>query len=132
MRYLLDTNIFIAALKGAEKVRDRLATLPLSDLLLSPVVLGELLLGVEKSQHRDKNAARLASVVEAIQIIPIDAETSRHYGAIRAEFELRGTPIGANAYWIAAQGLAHQAVVVTDNTNEFKRVPGLTIENWLT
>lgn len=131
MRYLLDTNIFIAALKGAEKVRDRLATLPLSDLLLSPVVLGELLLGVEKSQHRDKNAARLASVVENIQLIPIDTETSRHYGAIRAELELRGTPIGANDYWIAAQGLAHQAVVVTDNTNEFKRVPGLKVENWL-
>lgn len=131
MLYLLDTNVFIAALKGTDKVRDKLATLPLSDLMLSPVVLGELLLGVEKSQHREKNAARLASIVDNLQIIPIDAETSRHYGAIRAELEALGTPIGANDYWIAAQGRAHQAVVVTDNTNEFMRVPGLTIENWL-
>ena len=54
MRYLLDTNILVAAMRGVEKVRDKLTAIPLSDLLLSPVVLGELQLGVEKSQHRDK------------------------------------------------------------------------------
>ena len=131
MRYLLDTNIFIAAIKGQEKVRGKLTTIPLSDLLLSPVVLGELQLGVEKSQHREKNAARLARLVEGIQMALLDGETSRHYGAIRAELERQGKPIGANDYWIAAQGRALGAVVVTDNTSEFSRVPGLVIENWL-
>ena len=95
MRYLLDTNIFIAAMKGMEKVRDKLTAIPLSDLLLSPVVLGELQLGVEKSQHREKNAARLARLVEEIQLAVQDAETSRHYGEIRAELERIGKPIGA-------------------------------------
>lgn len=61
----------------------------------------------------------------------LDAETSRHYGEIRAVLEHRGTPIGANDYWIAAQGRAHGVVVVTDNTGEFSRVPELMIENWL-
>ena len=131
MRYLLDTNIFIAAIKGQEKVRGKLATIPLSDLLLSPVVLGELQLGVEKSQHREKNAARLARLVEGIQMALLDGETRLHYGAIRAELERQGKPIGANDYWIAAQGRALGAVVVTDNTSEFSRVPGLAIENWL-
>jgi tRNA(fMet)-specific endonuclease VapC len=131
MRYLLDTNILIAAIKGEAKVRDKLAIIPLSDLLLSPVVLGELQLGVEKSQHREKSAARLARVIEGIQLAVLDAETSDHYGVIRAELERRGTPIGANDYWIAAQGRAHSAVVVTNNTGEFSRVPGLVIENWL-
>jgi tRNA(fMet)-specific endonuclease VapC len=131
MRYLLDTNILIAAMKGAEAVRGKLAGLPLSDLLLSPVVLGELQLGVEKSQHREKNAARLAHLVKGIQLAALDAETSRHYGAIRAELERTGMPIGANDYWIAAQGRALGVVVVTDNTGEFARVPGLVIENWL-
>lgn len=131
MRYLLDTNIFIAAMKGAEKVRDKLIVVPLSDLLLSPIVLGELQLGVEKSQHRQKNAARLAHLVEGIQLAALDAESSRQYGEIRAELERMGAPIGANDYWIAAQGRAHGAVVVTDNTGEFSRVPGLAIENWL-
>ena len=131
MRYLLDTNILIAAMQGAEQIRQKLATVPLSDLLLSPIVLGELQLGVEKSPHREINAARLARVVEGIQIAVLDAETSRHYGAIHAELERNGTPIGANDYWIAAQGRAQGAVVVTDNMGGFSRVPGLTIENWL-
>lgn len=131
MRYLLDTNILIAAIKGDQKVRDKLAIIPLSDLLLSPVVLGELQLGVEKSQYREKNAYCLAQMVAGIELVALDAEVSRHYGAIRAELERRGTPIGANDYWIAAQGRAYGAVVVTDNTSEFSRVSGLVIENWL-
>ena len=132
MRYLLDTNIFIAAIKGQEKVRHKLAAIPLSDLLLSPIVLGELQLGVEKSQHREKNAARLARIMEGIQLVMLDAESSQHYGEIRAELERQGNPIiGANDFWIAAQGRALGAVIVTDNTSEFSRVPGLVIENWL-
>lgn len=131
MRYLLDTNILIAAMKGVESVRAKLALTPLSDLLLSPIVLGELQLGVEKSQHRPKNAVRLAGVVKGIPLAALDAQTSLHYGNIRAELERIGKPIGANDYWIAAQGRAHGAVVVTDNTGEFARVPGLVVENWL-
>lgn len=131
VRYLLDTNILIAAMKGAEKVRSKLETIALSELLLSPIVLGELELGVEKSPHREKNACHLAHVVEGIALVALDAETSRHYGAIRATLERTGRPIGANDYWIAAQGLALGAIVVTNNTAGFSRVPGLTIENWL-
>jgi tRNA(fMet)-specific endonuclease VapC len=131
MRYLLDTNILIAAMKGRGRVRQRLETTPLSELVLSPIVLGELELGVQKSQHREKNAARLARLVEGIQLVPLDAETSRHYGIIRAELEHKGTPIGANDCWIVAQALALGAIAVTDNVREFSRVAGLAIENWL-
>lgn len=131
MRYLLDTNIFIAAMKGVDAVRHKLECTPLSDLALSPVVLGELELGVEKSAQREKNAARLAGVVAKIELVPLDAQASRHYAAIRADLERKGTPIGANEYWIAAQGLAMDAVVVTDNEAEFARVLGLNVENWL-
>lgn len=61
----------------------------------------------------------------------LDTAVSLHYGAIRADLERAGTPIGANDYWIAAQGRALGAVLVTDNTREFSRVNGITIENWL-
>jgi tRNA(fMet)-specific endonuclease VapC len=131
MRYLIDTNIFIAAMKGVASVRYKLEHTSLSDLALSPIVLAELELGVEKSAHREKNAARLAGVVAKIELIPIDARVSRHYATIRADLERKGTPIGANDYWIAAQGLALGAVVVTDNEAEFNRVLGLPVENWL-
>jgi tRNA(fMet)-specific endonuclease VapC len=131
MRYLLDTNIVIAAMKGDARVRDRLETTPLSEIVLSPVVLGELEHGVEKSQHKEKNRARLTRIVEGMHLMSLGAEASQRYGAVRAELERKGTPIGANDYWIAAQALAMDAVLVTNNVGEFSRVPGLTVENWL-
>ena len=131
MRYLLDTNIFIAAMKGVDVVRERLERTALPDLVMSPVVLGELELGVEKSAHREKNAARLARLVEQLELAPLDARVSRRYAEIRAQLERSGTPIGANDFWIAAQGLALGAVLVTDNLAEFRRVPHLLTENWL-
>jgi len=79
MRYLLDTNIFIAAMRGVDVVRERLERTALADLVLSPVVLGELELGVEKSAHREKNAARLARLVEQLELAPLDARVSRRY-----------------------------------------------------
>ena len=130
MRYLLDTNVFIAALKGAPSVRARLDAMPADALLLSPVVLGELELGVAKSASPKKNAARLDAVVRELELAPIDAEVSRHYADIRSGLERAGLPIGANDYWIAAQGRALGAVVVTDNMQEFARIPGLAVENW--
>lgn len=131
MRYLLDTNIVIAAMKGLAPVRKKLESVPLTDLVLSPVVLGELELGVEKSQHREKNAARLARIVEGLHLIALDAQVSRQYRVIRSELERQGTPIGANDYWIAAQAVTLGAVLVTHNVGEFSRVAGLTAEDWL-
>lgn len=131
MRHLLDTNIFIAALKGRSEVRTRLQRLPLADLLLSPVVLGELELGVARSAWPERNRARLADVVQHLTVVPLDAEVAHHYADIRTVLERRGTPIGANDLWIAAQARALGAVLVTDNVRELGRVDALKIDNWL-
>ncbi len=131
MRYLLDTNILIAAIKGNAGVRSKLEVTPLAALVLSPMVLGELELGVAKSRHREKNAERLVQITSGIELVPLDAGVSRHYGEIRGELETKGLPIGANDYWIAAQARSLGAVVVTDNLGEFSRVSGLKVENWL-
>lgn len=129
--YLLDTNIFIAALKGQAAVRARLERIAASEILLSPIVLGELELGVEKSAQRQRNRERLAAVVAGLRVVPLDATVSHRYGLVRAELERMGTPIGANDLWIAAQALALNAVLVTDNEREFGRLEHLQIENWL-
>lgn len=131
MANLLDTNIVIAAMKGEPGVIGKLEKIPLSALILSPIVLGELEFGAEKSAHVEKNRARLARLTENIPSAPLDTETSRHYGLIRANLEKKGTPIGANDLWIAAQALALGAVLVTDNVGEFSRVEGLEVENWV-
>ena len=131
MRYLLDTNIVIAAMKGNAAVGARRETTSLEALVLSTVVLGELEFGAEKSAHSGRNRARLAELAERLPLAVVDAETSRRYGRIRAELEQAGTPIGANDTWIAAQALALDATLVTDNIREFSRVSGLSVENWL-
>ena len=130
--YLLDTNILIAALKGHAPVRDRLEAIPLSSVRLSSIVLGELLFGAGKSAHSERNRTRLAELTRRLAQVGVDAATSSHYARIRAALERAGTPIGANDLWIAAQGLAIEATLVTDNTREFQRVPGLLLENWIT
>lgn len=131
MRYLLDTNIFIAAMKGQAAVKRRLETTPLGDLVLSPVVYGELALGVAKSQAVEKNAQQLARVTQAIDMPSIDVRVARHYAEIRASLEQQGRPIGGNDFWIAAQALALGATLVSDNLREFSRIPDLLLENWL-
>jgi tRNA(fMet)-specific endonuclease VapC len=130
--YLLDTNILIAALKGQMEVQSRLETMPLSAIRLSAIVLGELEFGAEKSARSERNRARLAVLVQRLELVGIDHDVTRHYAKVRAMLERQGTPIGANDTWIAAQALAINAVLVTDNEREFSRVPSLPIENWLT
>ena len=98
MHYLLDTNIFIAALKAQPAVRLRLESLPASALVLSPIVLGELQTGVEKSAQAERNRARLEEVVAGLAVPPLDAATSSHYARIRAGLfnSIPGMPSAVN------------------------------------
>ncbi len=129
--YVLDTNILIASLKGVASVRSRLEALPLESVRLSSIVLGELAFGAEKSAYGERNRARLNELATRLPLLGLDLPTIQCYAEIRASLERGGTPIGANDTWIAAQAMAMGAVLVTDNEREFRRVPGLVVENWL-
>ncbi|GGA93491.1 ribonuclease VapC [Brucella endophytica] len=129
--YLLDTNILIAALNEHSGIRQRLDSLRLENVYLSAIVLGELEYGAEKSAYGERNRAHLATLAGQLPLIGLDAEASRHYGILRTFLERKGTPIGSNDMWIAAQALAIKATLVTNNEREFSRVPGLPVENWL-
>lgn len=131
MRYLLDTNILIAALKQNQAVLTRMESIAVSDLILSPVVLGELETGVRKSRWQEQNRFRLDTLIAELPQEPLNGGTSAEYGRLRAALEKGGAPIGANDLWIAAQALQLGAVLVTDNQREFSRVNGLALENWL-
>jgi tRNA(fMet)-specific endonuclease VapC len=131
VRWLLDTNIFIAALKQDSRVLERLETIHPEQLVLSPVVLGELELGVQKSRWVERNQQRLDELVAGLSLMALDARVARAYGLIRARLERAGQIIGANDLWIAAQAVAMEVTLVTDNVGEFERVEGLAIENWL-
>jgi tRNA(fMet)-specific endonuclease VapC len=129
--FLLDTNIVVAAIKGHPAVVGALQTLAPADLLLSSVVLGELETGAINSAWSERNRRQLHDLVIHLELVPIDRAVALAYGPIRATLERQGTPIGANDLWIAAQALALNAVLVTDNTREFSRVEGLSLINWL-
>ena len=131
MRFLLDTDIFIAALKRDPAVLARMEALRPADLILSPIVLGELEVGIGKSQWPRENRQRLDAVISAIPLEPLTGEVGRAYGRIRSTLEREGRVIGANDLWIAAQAQALEIPLVTDNLREFERVEGLALENWL-
>lgn len=130
--YLLDTNVFVAAIKGRGEVRKRLDAVDRNAIRLSSIVLGELEFGAEKSAYGDRNRAQLAVLAASFAHVGVDADTAREYGRIRTYLERSGLPIGSNDTWIAAQALTIGATMVTDNRREFDRVPGLRVETWIT
>ena len=128
--YLLDTNVCIAYKKRKSSIPERIETLPAGQVAMSVVTWGELMLGVEKSQFRERSLEILKRVREIIPVIGTDESVGDHYGAIRGRLELAGKKIGPNDLWIAAHARALGIPVVTNNTGEFARVSGLTVEDW--
>jgi len=97
---------------------------------MSVVAYGELAFGEVMSSRRDEAAAHLAALIETVQVLPLPLDAARRYAEIRAELERAGRPIGSNDLWIAAHALAEDLTLVTNNEREFRRVPGLRVENW--
>lgn len=131
-RYLLDTNICIYIAKAhPQSVIDRLARHTVADLAMSVVTLGELWFGAGKSQARRRALETIARLAELIPVHALPSGAAEHYGQIRAELQKRGTPIGNNDLWLAAHARIEGWTLVTHNTGELVRVPGLRIENWV-
>jgi tRNA(fMet)-specific endonuclease VapC len=127
---LLDTNVCIAFLNGADPVlRDRFRDTD-DDLVTCSVVRGELLYGARRSARVDQNLERLAEFFSLLPSLPFDDAAAEHYGVVRALLVGAGTPIGGNDLLIASIALARGASVVTRNHREFHRVPGLRVETW--
>ena len=131
-RYLIDTNIWSALIRRSDAALvQRFLSLQPEQLVLSPIVLGELEVGYYKGDRTPKRRQVLEHITANTELQALDGAVSATYAQIRAELEQAGTPIGPNDTWIAAQALCHQLVLVTDNTREFARVPHLLLENWI-
>jgi tRNA(fMet)-specific endonuclease VapC len=130
--YLLDTNIWIYAMKGRfPEVRQRLAVLPVDRVFLSDIVVGELALGWENSSNPTASRRIVESYLISFPTLSTDTATAKKYGHIRQSLQAKGTPIGMNDLWIAAQAITHKMTLVTHNTREFSRVEGLKLEDWV-
>ena len=130
-RYLLDTNIVSDLVRNPQgRTAAKIAELGDDAVATSIIVAAELRYGAAK-KGSERLTSQLESILTALEIIPWEAPADTAYGAVRVALEAAGTPIGANDLLIAAQTLALDMVLVTNNEREFGRVNGLTIENWL-
>ena len=131
MTYLLDTNICIYIInRRPPQVFAHFEGLRYGEIGLSSITAAELAFGVAKSgSHRNREA--LEKFLAPLEVLPFDVSAMQAYGPLRAELQRRGPPIGALDMLIAAHALALGATLVTNNLDEFKRVPGLACENWV-
>lgn len=136
MSLLLDTNTCIAIMNGRPPVvRHRLQAVRDDgiDVAIPTIVVFELAYGVECSSraHRSRNEDRLAGFLSGpLDVLPFDAEDASAAGAIRAALRVVGKPIGSYDVLIAAQAVVRGLTLITANTSEFGRVPGLKLDNW--
>jgi tRNA(fMet)-specific endonuclease VapC len=129
MRYLLDANAVIALLNEAtSKTAKRARRERPGDVGISAIVAHELFYGAFRSRRTAHNLA----LIDALQFIVLefDKEDARQAGEVRALLASKGTPIGPYDVLIAGQAMAREMILVTHNTQEFGRVPGLRLEDW--
>ena len=132
MKRILDTNVCIDVLRGRKKVVDRLSACRPKDCFISVVTEFELFQGADRApaEQREDERAKVARFVAALQILSFDSASARLAAGINAGLLNQGTPVSITDVFIAATGLRHQWTVVTNNTKDFFRIDGLSLEDW--
>jgi tRNA(fMet)-specific endonuclease VapC len=132
MNYFLDTNICIYYLKGLyPALVDRFYQHSVSEIKIASIVKAELLFGAKKSKKQEDNTKKVEQFLLPFEIVSFDDRAAVRYAEIRAEMAFAGTPIGPNDLIIAATVITNNGTLITNNENEFSRVEGLLIENWV-
>jgi tRNA(fMet)-specific endonuclease VapC len=131
VRFVLDTNTCIYALKLQGRVVERLREHPPDDLGVTIVTVAELWFGAQKSARPAVARREMDGFLEPFEVLPFDREAAEAYARSRLALERMGRPIGERDLMIASIALARGLVVVTHNVSEFGRVPGLATEDWL-
>jgi tRNA(fMet)-specific endonuclease VapC len=130
-RFMLDTDISSYIMKrSSDAVLVKLKTVDVSDVCISSITKSELMYGVEVSPRRPRDEAELDAYLKYVEVLDYPSGAAIDYARIRAFLKTSGTMIGANDLLIAAHARCLDLTLVTNNTREFERVPGLRIENW--
>jgi tRNA(fMet)-specific endonuclease VapC len=131
LKYMLDTNIVIYTIKNRpDEVRTAFNKHD-GQMSISTVTLGELIYGAERSSQPEKNMAVIEGMAARLEVLPFEPQDAAHFGQLRAELMNIGAPIGPYDMMIAGHARARGLILVTNNSREFERVPGLRIENWV-
>lgn len=117
-------------MKDAHGVADRVRSLPVIDLAISEVTLAELMYGVSRSQHREKNQRSLDNFLELVEVLPI-APVLGVFADEKARLRNAGTPVADFDLLIGATAVHHGLVLVTNNTKHFRRIQGIKLVDWV-
>jgi len=128
---MLDTNIVIYVLKRRPIQVLDIFNQNTNRMAISSITLSELIYGAEKSQNISKNLEAIEDFISHIEVLSYDQKTSQTYGQIKAKLEKNEEIIGENDIHIAAHAISQGLILVTNNLNEFRRVPNLSLENWV-
>jgi tRNA(fMet)-specific endonuclease VapC len=131
VKYLLDTDTCIAALRGHQRVRERLQAVQPDDCGVSMVSIFELLSGVERCRRPDDERKKVEMFLAPMHLLPFDFDSATHSARVRWQLEKAGMPIGPYDLQLAGQALALDVTLLSGNTKEFARVRGLKLENWI-
>ncbi len=132
MPWLLDTNAWIDYLKSAASpISHHLRRHAPSEIVSCSIVTAELLHGAMKYGVPERRVAIVRETLAPYASLPFDDLAAEHYARIRHGLETAGTPVGPHDLFIAAISVARGCTLVTSNTREFSRVPGLSVEDWL-
>ena len=130
MKYLLDTDTCIYALKQDPAVLERMLSRSRADVAISVVTEAELRTGAAKSSSPVKTMRLVENFVRPLTIVELTSSDAVSYANVRAKLERAGTPIGPLDTFIAAQAVGRKLILVSNNEREFGRVSGLRLENW--
>jgi len=126
---ILDNDHCVALLRKKLDLGDHMPAD--EELSLSAVSVAELTHGAWRSAHREDNLARLEVLLAAVTVLPFDEASARRFGNLKAELEARGEPLDDLDLEIASIALENNLTLVTNNTDHFKRIKGLELENWI-
>ncbi|UTY34623.1 type II toxin-antitoxin system tRNA(fMet)-specific endonuclease VapC [Treponema putidum] len=129
--YLLDTNICIFLKnKKSPNVLHKIKEKKHLGIYISSITVAELQFGVYNSKYMERNRISLIKFLTPFSVLNFDDRDAEEFGKIRTSLKNEGKIIGAYDMLIAAQALAKNLILVTDNTKEFCRIKNLTIEDW--
>jgi tRNA(fMet)-specific endonuclease VapC len=131
MKWMLDTNACIRYINGrAPQLQRRLDSTKAGEVVVCSIVKAELFFGSARSTDPARSIAIQRRFLSGMTSLVFDDSCSEIYATIRSSLAAAGTPIGTNDMLIAAIAIANDVTLISHNTEEFSRVPGLKIEDW--
>jgi tRNA(fMet)-specific endonuclease VapC len=128
-KYLIDTNIAIFYMKGKFDLEAKFDKVASENCFISEITLAELKFGVEKSEKPEKNSKALDNFLSGVQILPIFHSLDL-FAKEKARLQKAGTPVDDFDLLIGVTSVTHKMAMVTNNTNHFKRIKGIKLEDW--